>query len=50
MLIKIHIKEQKIINLMAQKIKIIEKIVNQKVGHVRAVKNHQEVIHLFLKV
>ena len=35
---------------MAQKIKIIEKIANQKVDHVQVVKNHQEVILLLLKV
>ena len=44
MLIKVHIKEQKIIHLMAPKRKLIKKIVNLKVGHVLEVKNPQEVI------
>ena len=44
MLIKVHIKEQKIILLMAQKRKLIKKIVNLKVGHVLVAKNPQEVI------
>ena len=49
--IKTHIKEQKNIQLLVQRKKIIiEKIVNQKVDHAQGVKNLLEVILLFPKV